>query len=343
MAARDVFVFASRRDCPTLSGGSFWEWWNEIWLPGYHMAQNVWPRLGALNMTKMPPLALYDLSVGTRAGGGYCGKPSQQTGELPSGWGMRLWGGAGLRMLPRTGCARFQNVVIGLSKSTNLYHAHAGGVALAAELRGVQSLVRRAGHGLWAEPSEWARAPPAGRADQAGTLARRTMLWLKRGRRRFLTNESALLAAAHSLGLDVVWPRSQSLAERFQLLRDAEVVFLPHGADGASLVLMLPCTVVVQLCPCGYSDRPTGCDHHYFGGVARLMGGTYVGGHLRDDADRASQRGCNHARKIGFGAADMVASQAYLEQLLGRARREADRLDPSTCWARRLWLHDTHT
>ena len=341
VAARDVFILASRRDCPTLSGGSFWEWWNEIWLPGYHMTQHTWPRLGALNLTQSAPLALYDLSVGTRAGGGNCAKPLQQTGELPSGWGVRLWGGAGLRMLPLTGCTRFQNLVVGLSKSTNLYLAHAGGGALAAELRGVQALLVREGHGDWARPSHSARAPPAGQTGRAGTAsARRTMVWLKRGRRRFLANESALFAAAHSLKLDVVWPSSQSLAERFHLFRDADIIFLPHGADGASLVLMQPCTVVVQLCPCGYSELATGCDHHYFGGVATLMGGIYLGGHLKDDMDGASRRGCKHARTVGFGAADMWASQAYLEQLLERARREAERLDASTCWARRLWLHD---
>ena len=34
---RDALVFGARYNCPTLYGGSFWEWLNEVFMPGYHM------------------------------------------------------------------------------------------------------------------------------------------------------------------------------------------------------------------------------------------------------------------------------------------------------------------
>ena len=180
---------------------------------------------------------------------------------------------------------------------------------LVTEIRELQERLISEGHTRgWEEG--WARTP--------GHAEPRTMLWLKRSRRRFMANESSLLSAAHSAGLDVIWPRGGKLGELLALLGQADIVFLPHGADGANLVMMQPCTLVVQLCPCGYQDSG-GCRNHYFGNLVQNLGGSYLAAHLRQDQDPVSQRECEAGAK-NWPSATMFASEPFLTALFARAR-----------------------
>ncbi|EOD29775.1 hypothetical protein EMIHUDRAFT_233497 [Emiliania huxleyi CCMP1516] len=139
-----------------------------------------------------------------------------------------------------------------------------------------------------------------------------------------MANDTAVITAAHTAGLDVVWPRGSRLGERLDLMGQADVIFLPHGADGANLVFMQPCTLLVQLCPCGYRDKDS-CEAHYFGNLARALGGGYVAAHLQHDENPTSRRQCVAARKK-WNTATMFASEPFLIALLAHAINEYQRL-----------------
>ena len=306
---RDALVFGARYNCPTLYGGSFWEWLNEVFMPGYHMHHYSWKRWMP---ERSAPMVLFE-QKGMRR----CPR-STEHGRLASGWTFETWGGTGLRMLPRKSgtCVRVNNAIVGISRAADLTIKRdaAGAALLAAEAHALQTQLANETRAHWSGSSVWAQA--ARRAPSKP----HTLLWLKRSRRRAFANDTAVVAAAHAVGLDVVRPKSGLLGERLALLKQTDIVFLPHGADGGNLLLMQPCTLVVQLCPCGYRDSD-GCGQHYFGNLVSHLGGWYIGAHLQQDDDPASQRGCVEARKK-WNNATMFASSPFLVSLFARARRE---------------------
>jgi len=311
---RDAFAFAARYNCPSLFGGSFGEWLNEVFMPGYHMSTVSWTKWMA---GRGAPVALFEQS-GTRT----CPFRAQ-SGRLRAGWSIDTWGGAGLRMLPRAQphrCVRVDNMIVGVSRAADLTarRSAAQASALTAELHGLRARLIKEGRSKWSGSPVWARV------SNRSSARPQSLLWLKRSRRRAMANDTAVITAAHTAGLDVVWPRGSRLGERLDLMGQADVIFLPHGADGANLVFMQPCTLLVQLCPCGYRDKDS-CEAHYFGKLARALGGGYLAAHLQHDENPTSRRQCVAARKK-WNTATMFASEPFLIALLAHAINEYQRL-----------------
>ena len=156
---------------------------------------------------------------------------------------------------------------------------------------------------------------------------RRKLLWLRREGRRGLSAaaEGHLREAATQVKLDVEELRdNKTLPNLNAALERSEVVIFVHGADGANLMLMRPCTVVVQLCPCGYER----CQDHYFSSVVVMGGGVYYGVDLGADDDPAVQRHCRTAAASWVNG-EVVASRALMHSVLRRARYLAEAIAPA--------------
>jgi len=153
------------------------------------------------------------------------------------------------------------------------------------------------------------------------------LLWLRREGRRGLSAaaEGHLREAATQVKLDVEELRdNKTLPNLNAALERSEVVIFVHGADGANLMLMRPCTVVVQLCPCGYER----CQDHYFSSVVVMGGGVYYGVDLGADDDPAVQRHCRTAAASWVNG-EVVASRALMHSVLRRARYLAEAIAPA--------------
>ena len=73
---------------------------------------------------------------------------------------------------------------------------------------------------------------------------------------------------------------------------------------------MRPCTVVVQLCPCGYEQ----CKEHYYSAMVSLAGGVYLGVDLAAEEDlELRQRCANSSRQWLTNEVD--ASRGMLERV----------------------------
>ena len=160
----------------------------------------------------------------------------------------------------------------------------------------------------------------------------RRLLWLRREGRRGITQEAAdhLTAAALDVRVEVRELRfNKTLHNLDRELEDAEIIFFVHGADAANLVLMRPCTVVVQLCPCGYGKNGAigeQCRSHYYGSMTMLAGGLYYGVNNSWDDDPSVRAHC--ASRASWVTSMMHISAALIGKMMRRARYLADVLAP---------------
>ena len=167
--------------------------------------------------------------------------------------------------------------------------------------------------------------PELAHGPVAAAWPSRKMLFLRRNGRRALVSSSVTAIRQHAASFRLSVHeliRDKSVGALGRGLGDAEIVLFVHGADGANLLLMRPCTVVVQLCPCGYHWS---CVHHYYSNMVTMNGGVYLGVDLSEDESLPCDgRGTNGS----WVSSSTKASEGLLRRVLRRARYLADAIAP---------------